>query len=90
MKTGKRKRDEVVSESSKRKRAAEWQGNLSWDRSKPVDMSDLKWRRSQIKRHPSQNPDHKGKKILAQIRKQKPDSWPDADVRSLNPCIQVA
>ena len=65
MKTGKRKRDEMVLDSSKRKRGAERRGDLYWNRSKPADISDLKWRRSQIEKYLNQNPNHKGRKVLA-------------------------
>ena len=78
----------MVLDSSKRKRVAERQCDLYWNRSKPADISDLKQRRSQIEKYINQNPNHKGRDVLAQTRKQQPDPQPDADVRSLNRLIK--
>ena len=89
MKTGKRKRAEKFLESCKKKLASERHVDLKWNSSKLSDVSDLKWRRRQVKRYLNQNPNHKGKKVLAQIRKQQqPDPQPDANVRSLNRLIK--
>ena len=81
-------------ESKKRKRLVEpiltskrRKVDICWDCDKAADISKLKWRRIQIKKYLDVYPEHKGKAVLAQIRKQKPDPWPAANIRAVNQLI---
>ena len=61
--------------------------STTWD-SKPDGFSSLSWRRVQVKKFLDQNPDAKGKVVLAWINSHEKNPQPNANIRNINRIIQ--
>ena len=83
----KRKRNGKALKSSKRRRK-EHQNEISWNSKKPAYIATLKQQSIQIKNYLEGNRDFKAKDVLNQIRKQKPDPWPEANLSDLTKLIR--
>ena len=84
MSNEKRKRKGSSHKLQKKRQKTDQQQDIEQSGNKPAQISNQNQRCTQIKKNLKGNKNLKGKDVLAYIRKQKPDPWPEANMRVLN------
>ena len=57
---------------------------LEWDTRKPLGVGDNEWRKSQLTRYIERYPNDKPKAVIAWIRSQSPNPWPDCTAKEIS------
>lgn len=57
---------------------------FEWDMRKPFDIDDNEWRKVQLTRYIERFPSDKPKSVIAWIRSQSPNPWPNCTTKDIS------